>query len=31
MTPEERKAVRARLLRDHPELRELAPRAERKP
>jgi hypothetical protein len=31
MTPEERKAVRARLLRDHPELRELVPRAERRP
>jgi hypothetical protein len=29
MTPEERKAVRARLLREHPELRELVPRAER--
>jgi hypothetical protein len=31
MTPEERKAVRARLLREHPELRELIPRAERRP
>jgi hypothetical protein len=31
MTPEERRAVRARLLRDHPELRELVPRAERRP
>jgi hypothetical protein len=31
MTPEERRELRARLLRDHPELRELVPRAERKP
>jgi hypothetical protein len=31
MTPTERKAVRARLLREHPELRELVPRAERRP
>jgi hypothetical protein len=29
MTPEERKAVRAQLLRDHPELAELIPKAER--
>jgi hypothetical protein len=29
MTPEERKALRARLLRQHPELRELIPRSER--
>jgi hypothetical protein len=29
MTPEERKQVRAQLLRQHPELAELIPRAER--
>jgi hypothetical protein len=29
MTPDERRAVRARLLREHPELRELIPRSER--
>jgi hypothetical protein len=29
MTPEERKALRARLLREHPELRELVPLGER--
>jgi hypothetical protein len=28
MTPEERKALRARLLREHPELRELVPKDE---
>ena len=31
MTPEERNSVRVRLLREHPGLRELVPRAERKP
>ena len=28
MTPEERKALRARLMREHPELRELVPKDE---
>jgi hypothetical protein len=29
LTPDERKALRTRLLREHPELRELIPRHER--